>query len=69
MKNKISEKDKKDWEDFITKKDKVEDKDNLSNQKTSYKDHMEIYLHGYSLDEANKKIDSLKNVSYFNYKV
>ena len=27
MKNKISEKDKKDWEDFITKKDKVEDKD------------------------------------------
>ena len=56
MKNKISEKDKKDWEDFITKKDKVEDKDNLSKQKTSYKDHMEIDLHGYSLEEANKKI-------------
>ena len=50
MKNKISEKDKKDWEDFITKKDKVEDKDNLLKQKTSYKDHMEIDLHGYSLE-------------------
>ena len=56
MKNKISEKDKKDWEDFITKKDKVEDKDNLSKQKTGHKDHMEIDLHGYSLEEANKKI-------------
>ena len=56
MKKKISEKDKKDWEDFITKKDKVEDKDNLLKQKTSYNDHMEIDLHGYSLDEANTKI-------------
>ena len=28
MKNKISEKDKKDWKDFIKNKDKVEDKDN-----------------------------------------
>ena len=56
MKNKISEKDKKDWEDFITKKDKVEDKDNLLKQKTSYNDHMEIDLHGYSLEDANKKI-------------
>ena len=56
MKNKISEKDKKDWEDFITKKDKVEDKDNLSKQKTGHKDHMEIDLHGYSLEGANKKI-------------
>ena len=64
MKNKISEKDKKDWEDFITKKDKVEDKDNLSNQKTSHKDHMEIDLHGYSLEEANKKIFKFINDCY-----
>ena len=64
MKNKISEKDKKDWEDFITKKDKVEDKDNLSNQKTSHKDHMEIDLHGYSLEEANKKIFKFINECY-----
>ena len=66
MKNKISEKDKKDWEDFITKKDKVEDKDNLSNQKTSHKDHMEIDLHGYSLEEANKKIFKFINDCYEN---
>ena len=56
MKNKISEKDKRDWENFVTNKDKVENKDNLSKQKTSFKDHMEIDLHGYSLDDANKKI-------------
>ena len=64
MKNKISEKDKKDWEDFITKKDKVENKDNLSKQKTGHKDHMEIDLHGYSLEEANKKIFRFINDCY-----
>ena len=64
MKNKISEKDKKDWEDFITKKDKVEDKDNLSKQNTSYKGHMEIDLHGYSLEEANIKIFRFINYCY-----
>ena len=64
MKNKISEKDKRDWENFITNKDKVENKDNLSKQKTSFKDHMEIDLHGYSLEEANKKILRFINDCY-----
>ncbi len=64
MKNKISEKDKRDWENFITNKDKVENKDNLSKQKTSFKDHMEIDLHGYSLEEANIKIFKFINYCY-----
>ena len=64
MKNKISEKDKRDWENFITNKDKVENKDNLSKQNTSFKDHMEIDLHGYSLEEANKKIFKFINECY-----
>ena len=64
MKNKISEKDKRDWENFITNKDKVENKDNLSKQKTSFKDHMEIDLHGYSLEEANTKIFKFINYCY-----
>ena len=64
MKNKISEKDKRDWENFITNKDKVENKDNLSKQKTSFKDHMEIDLHGYSLEEANIKIFRFINYCY-----
>ena len=64
MKNKISEKDKRDWENFVTNKDKVENKDNLSKQKTSFKDHMEIDLHGYSLEEANIKIFRFINYCY-----
>ena len=64
MKNKISEKDKRDWENFITNKDKVENKDNLSKEKTSFKDHMEIDLHGYSLEEANIKIFKFINYCY-----
>ncbi len=64
MKNKISEKDKRDWENFITNKDKVENKDNLSKQNTSFKDHMEIDLHGYSLEEANIKIFKFINDCY-----
>tara|TARA_Y100001935_G_scaffold247662_1_gene243877 strand:- start:26 stop:439 length:414 start_codon:yes stop_codon:yes gene_type:complete len=64
LKNKISEKDKRDWENFITNKDKVENKDNLSKQNTSFKNHMEIDLHGYSLEEANKKIFKFINECY-----
>ena len=64
MKNKISEKDKRDWENFETNKDKVENKDNLLKQNTSFKDHMEIDLHGYSLEEANIKIFKFINYCY-----
>ena len=59
MIKKISEKDKKDWENFIKSKDKIHDKD-ISYKKRLNKDiHMEIDLHGYSLDDANKKIFEL----------
>jgi DNA-nicking Smr family endonuclease len=56
--NKISDKDKKDWEKFITSEEKVTDKDSKSNLKTSQKSKY-IDLHGYSLEEANKKIENL----------
>ena len=55
MIKKISEKDKKDWENFINKKEKIENKDNFK-ENFNIIHHMEIDLHGYSLDEANKKI-------------
>ena len=64
MKNKITEKDKKDWENFITNKNKVENKDNFLMQNNSFKDHMEIDLHGYSLEEANVKIFKFINDCY-----
>ena len=64
MKNKISEKDKKDWKDFIKNKDKVEDKDNFLKQNNNYTNHMEIDLHGYSLEDANKKISEFISECY-----
>ena len=64
MIKKISEKDKKDWENFINKKEKVEDKDNFIKENSDKTDHMEIDLHGYSLDEANIKIFEFINDCY-----
>tara|TARA_Y100000591_G_scaffold190062_1_gene164386 strand:- start:1 stop:414 length:414 start_codon:yes stop_codon:yes gene_type:complete len=61
---KISEKDKKDWENFINKNEKVDDKDNFLKKNLNNTDHMEIDLHGYSLDEANKKIFEFINECY-----
>jgi hypothetical protein len=57
--NKISDKDKKDWERFISSKEKVKDKDSKSNLKNPQKSKY-IDLHGYTLEEANKKIRKSK---------
>ena len=63
MINKISDKDKKDWEKFINSEEKVIDKDSKSNLKTGQKSKY-IDLHGYTLEEANKKIEKLIIESY-----
>ena len=56
MTNKLSDKDKKDWEKFVKGDEKVEnkDKDFLKNNKEFLE--KTIDLHGYTLEEANKKI-------------
>ena len=55
MNKKISDKDKKDWENFLSSKDKLPNKDiNLKRKKRSQTKTFD--LHGYSLDEANDKI-------------
>ncbi len=56
MNKKISNKDKKDWELFLSKKEKLQDKDAIQNHKQNYKTKS-IDLHGYSLSEANKEIE------------
>ena len=63
MKNKISDKDKKDWEKFISSKEKVKNKDTNLNLKTIQKSKY-IDLHGYTLEDANKKIEKLIIESY-----
>ena len=63
MSDKISNKDKRDWENFITSSDKLEDKDHLKKDKTYIKTKS-IDLHGFSLEEANKVVEQFINDSY-----
>ncbi len=66
MINKLSDKDKKDWEKFIKRNQKVENKD-----KTYLNDNNKFFektidLHGYTLEEANKKISEYIENCYLN---
>ena len=63
MSDKISNKDKKDWENFITKNETLPDKDINIDKKLTFKTRS-IDLHGYSLDEANKSIEDFIIKSY-----
>ena len=63
MTDKISEKDKKDWENFLSKKEKLPNKD-INFTKEKKLKIKNIDLHGYTLDEANKKIESFIKQSY-----
>ena len=56
MNDKISDKDKKDWQNFISSKDKLPNKDFKIKTGTSTKIRS-IDLHGYTLEEANKAIE------------
>ena len=58
MIRKISDKDKKDWENFLSSDDNVPNKDDQITKKRVNKS-VTFDLHGYSLDEANKKIKDL----------
>jgi DNA-nicking Smr family endonuclease len=61
--DKISEKDKKDWENFLSKKEKLPNKDIKIEKKITFKTRS-IDLHGYSLEEANKSIEDFIIKSY-----
>tara|TARA_B100000989_G_scaffold290605_1_gene263969 strand:- start:586 stop:1002 length:417 start_codon:yes stop_codon:yes gene_type:complete len=56
----ISDKDKKDWKNFLEKNEKLPNKDL---EKKENKSHItkSLDLHGYTLDEANKKVESFIN--------
>ncbi len=57
--SKVSDKDKKDWENFINSSNSVEDKDKISNRKKNNQSNISIDLHGYTLDQANRKVSEL----------
>tara|TARA_B100001079_G_scaffold233020_1_gene213576 strand:- start:131 stop:553 length:423 start_codon:yes stop_codon:yes gene_type:complete len=61
--DKISDKDKKDWENFISGDEKLPNKDNKFQKKISLKTKS-IDLHGYTLEEANRSIENFIIKSY-----
>ena len=63
MTDNITEKDKKDWENFLSTKEKLPNKDIKIDKKITFKTRS-IDLHGYSLEEANKSIENFIVTSY-----
>ena len=63
MNDNISNKNKKDWENFVKSKEKLPDKDSKIQIKQIIKTRS-IDLHGYSLDKANKAIEAFINRAF-----
>ena len=63
MNDNISDKDKKDWHKFINSTEKLPNKD-FKNQKNKNQKVRSIDLHGYTLDEANKTIETFINKAF-----
>ena len=65
MTNKLSEKDKKDWQDFLNSSEKLQSKDvDQANHQIIVE--RSIDLHGYTLEEANKQISEFIENCYVN---
>ena len=63
MNDKISDKDKQAWDNFLSSDEKLNNKDLRLNKKKNLK-IKNIDLHGYTLQDANKTILKLINNSY-----
>ena len=65
MTNKLSDKDKTDWQNFLNSSEKLQSKDfDQENKKIILE--RSIDLHGYTLEEANKKISEFIETCYVN---
>ncbi|WP_075520779.1 Smr/MutS family protein [Candidatus Pelagibacter communis] len=67
MNKKLSNKDLKDWKNFVEGNEKVQNKDYIIDE-IKYKQEATIDLHGFSLDQANSKVEKFI-VDCFNKKV
>jgi len=63
LNNEPSDKDKKDWENFLSSNEELIDKDKRL-EKNKVKKVKTFDFHGYSLDQANKNIEDLIYDSY-----
>tara|TARA_B100000123_G_scaffold243187_1_gene197870 strand:- start:62 stop:484 length:423 start_codon:yes stop_codon:yes gene_type:complete len=57
-KSKLSEKDKKSWEDFLKKPLNIEDKEESTTDIKKFS-RFKFDLHGLSIDEANKRVTEI----------
>ena len=64
MSKKISDKDKKDWEDYLSRNEHLPNKDSDTNFKKIKKSVSTLDLHGLTLNNANKAVEDLINVSF-----
>ena len=65
MNDKLSDKDKKAWKDFLSSNEKLSNKDfKLDKKKVSKIKHID--LHGFTLDNANKTIEKFIDDCYQN---
>ena len=63
MNDKISDKDKKDWENFLSSNETLPNKDfKLVKERVSKTKRID--LHGFTLEQANKALENLINDSY-----
>ena len=65
MSSKISDKDRKDWEDFLSQNESLPDKDSSKVKKKLTK-NITLDLHGFTLEEANEKVSDLIYYAYKN---
>ena len=63
MSNDITEKDKKDWENFLSSDERLPNKDFKKSNNKIFK-IKSIDLHGYTLEEANKTIEEVIHKSF-----
>ena len=65
MTNKLSDKDKKDWQNFLNSSEKIQSKD-LEQPNDQIILEKSIDLHGFTLDEANEEISKFIENCYLN---
>ena len=62
MSKKLSDKDLRDWENFVNSKDRISSKEEINKSQIKKKEStFKIDLHGFSLDQANKFIEKTIN--------
>ena len=58
-KKELNQKDKETWENYIKDPSDIFDKEKITSQSTQKRYRYKFDLHGFSLDEANKKVKSI----------